>query len=247
MNPHARCVVAAAALSLGYTGIAAAAFTHFSMDGGRMGTSDYWMMNIYGNFNSPTDRAYFVANSAITTTIAGGFFQSAENPFWKPGAGQNKNTSVDSWVTLGANPNGNGNAYSETVGDGNFLNFADYSGTTTYDFSVIEGSRDGGAGWYNASPLNAYGFPMDGKVLLAHFVFYVPGVGENQAPMGTVKFLAFIGWKEPMYGFHTNGSYAVFQFVPGPGALAIWTLPGLMKSRQRRGERGRLMAPKHAV
>ena len=198
-----------------------------------MGTSDYWMMNIYGNFDNPGDRAIFVSQCATTATFAGGFYQSAENPFWVPGAGHNQATSVESWVTLGSNPNGNGNANSATVGNGTFLNFADYSGTTTYDFSVIEGGEYSGAGWYNPSLFNAYGFPMDGKVLLAHFVFYVPGVGMNEAPQGAVTWIAAIGWNAPNWGTSVGGELEVFRFVPSPGALALWATAALLRTRRR--------------
>lgn len=222
-----------AGLALCVESAAHAGFTGWIMEGGQIGTSEYWMMNIYAHFSEQTDKLVNVANSNITATFQGGFYQSADHPFWNPSNTQNKNTSVDSWVTIDTNPNGNGNAYSGTIGDGNFQNFADYSGTTTYDFSVIENGPHG-AGWYTGNPLNNFGLADGGTVLVAHLVFYAPNLEEGAVPAGVVNWGAQLVYSNASGSAFVAGQSTQFQFVPGPCPVLALALAGQLGNRSRR-------------
>lgn len=189
----------------------------------------FTIMNVYAGFSNTGDRVVNVFNADITTNAAGGFYQSAGSPFWQATTGQNAN-SVDSFVCIGTNPNGNGNVSgSITAGDPNFLNYNDGSGTTTYDFSVIE-SAGTGAGWYNNNPSNAWGFANQGnsRVLVAHFVF-APQEGAlvvNWSATMTIK-------KDGQTGSETAGTGNFQFFIPAPGALALLGVAGLASRRRR--------------
>lgn len=184
--------------------------------------------NVYANFSHANDRVLNVYNSNITTTHVGGFFHSAGNPFWKAGNTQNKNTGDDSWINIGTNPNGTGNAGGNggsTVGDPNFVNFDDANDST--DFSVIE-SIGTGAGWYNGSPANTYGYAFDaGRVLLGHLVF-----DTNQGE---------VTWQGSLTVYLNGATSSTsgvgmqpYSFtIPAPGALALLGLAGLATRRRR--------------
>ncbi len=206
-----------------------AAFTGYVTEIISLGSGNK-VMNVYASFSNANDRVLNVYNTAITTNNASGFFQSAGNPFWKAGNTQNKATSDDSWVAIGSNPNGSGNAGGNggsVVGDPNFVNFDDANDST--DFSFIEGIG-GGAGWYNGSPANTYGYAFDaGRVLLAHFVF--AGSTSNTAVSWSVSMaVTFAGDTSATSGV---GQGANTFLIPAPGALALLGVAGLSSRRRR--------------
>ena len=206
---------------------ASAAFTGWSSEVINLGNGHY-IMNVYANFNDTGDRLLNCVNANISTNAAGGFYQSASNPFWAPGGTQNKSTSDDSWVTIDTNPNGNGNAFGGTSGDPNFVNFNDSSGTTTYDFSYIE-SAGTGAGWFNGNPSNTYGFADGGKVLAAHFV--CGNVTADTSVAWNVTCIVKLSNGQTVTGQGTGAN--TFFFIPGPGALALVGAAGLASRRRR--------------
>ena len=206
---------------------ASAAFTGWSLELVSLGNGRY-VVNVYASFNDTGDRMLNCVNGAIATNAAGGFYQSASNPFWAPSGTQNRLTSDDSWVTIGTNPNGNGNAFGGTQGDPNFVNFNDSSGTTTYDFSIVE-SAGTGAGWYNGNPSNSYGFADTGKVLVAHLV------------VGNTSSSTWISWNVTAIVKLSNGQTVTGQgtgphvwYLPSPGALGLLGVAGTAPFRRRR-------------
>lgn len=207
-----------------------AAFTGWSHELVTLGNG-HVIMNIYAEFNDQGDRLLNVVHGTITTNAAGGFYQSASNPFWKPSGSQNKLTSDDSWVTI--DTNSNGNAYSGTMGDQNFWNFDDSSSAAS-DFSVLT-SYTSGVGWYNGNPgSGSYGYANGGKVLVAHFV----ATGLNGFPPDR-----FVSWSAEcivqqavggtVFG-QGAGTFIIPWGVPGPSALAVVAISGLA-TRRRRG------------
>lgn len=176
--------------------------------------SGHTIMNVYATFSDANDRVFNVYITDIATNAAGGFHQSAEHPFWKPSSVQNKQTSADSWVTIGTNPNGDGNSSGTAIaGDPKFVNFDDTNGAT--DFSVIQSAGDG-AGWYNNNPFNGWGFANVGggtqpRVLVAHFV--VDGVQAGRT----------LSWEATMTVRQTDGTVA---FVGQGKVFFPWTIAG---------------------
>lgn len=234
MRIKSQWMTVAGAVALACTHAAHADFLGWSCDTAFPGSNGFWGMNVYAQFSDPGDRLFACGNAHITTSFEGGFFQSQSNPFWAPSGTQNQNTSLDSWVTIGTNPNGNGNAFGGTAGGPDFANFADYSGTTTYDYSVIE-SGPSGASWYNPNSANSYGYATGGRVLVGHFVFYIPGTEEPIAPHGAIYWnvtadvtLASGGQTYVGAGDH------VFFWIPGPGPLAVLAVAGLGQRRARK-------------
>lgn len=222
-----RFIAVSFALAVGSS--AAANFTGYSSE--LIGLANgHWIMNVYANFSHANDRVLNVYNTNITTTHVGGFHHSEENPYWKAGNTQNKSTSDDSWVAIGTNPNGSGNAGGGggvIVADPNFVNFDDTNDST--DFSTIE-STGTGAGWYNGAPANNYGYAFDSnRVLLAHLVF-----DSNQGSMtwqvtmtvflnGATGSTSGVGW-QPWS----------FPHVPAPGTFGGLLFAGLGVTGRRR-------------
>lgn len=234
MRIKTRWLTVAGAAALACTHATQADFLGWTFETAFPASNGFWGMNVYALLSSPGDRLTACSHAAITTTYSGGFYQSAGNPFWSPSSTQSSSTSLDSWVTIGTNPNGNGNAFGGTAGGADFVNFADYSGTTTYDFSVIE-SGPGGASWYNPSPANSYGYPIGGKVLVAHFVFNLPGVDEPFAPRGAVYWNVTANLTlENGVQMNVGGGDHVFAWIPGPGPLAVLAVAGLGQRRARK-------------
>ncbi|MFO0783454.1 MAG: hypothetical protein U0636_07205 [Phycisphaerales bacterium] len=190
--------------------------------------SGRYVVNVYASFNDTGDRVLNCIQGAISTNAAGGFYQSASNPFWAPSSTQNSFSSDDSWVTIGTNPNGNGNAFGGTAGDSNFLNFNDSSGTTTYDFSVIEGSGNG-AGWFNPAPTNnSYGLADTGKVLVAHLV--IGNTGSSTWISWNVAAIIQLANGQTV----TQGAGPHVWYLPSPGALCLLGVAGMNPLRRRR-------------
>lgn len=190
------------------------------------------IMNVYAKFDNSGDRVVNVYDAAITTNTAGGFYQSAGQPYWQVSGTQNKMTSDDSYVCIGTNPNGNGNpSGSITAGDPSFVNYNAESGTTTYDFSVIEGSGTG-AGWYNNNPGNTWGFANtgDNRVLVAHFVA-TSAQGADAVNWNATLTITKAGFT----GSFTRGAgqNTFAWIIPGPGAMAFLGLAGLASRRRR--------------
>lgn len=207
-----------------FASAASAAFTGWSSEVVNLNNGRY-ILNVYANFSDTGDRLLNCVNANITTNSAGGFYQSAANPFWAPGGTQNSMTSDDSWVTIDTNPNGNGNAFGGTSGDPNFVNFNDSSGTTTYDFSVIE-SAGTGAGWFNGNPSNSYGFADGGRVLAAHFVV----TGSSSVVNWNVTCIVKLSNGQTVTGQGTGPNTFA---VPAPGAIALLGAAGLASRRRR--------------
>ena len=102
-----------------FVSVAGADFTGWSTELITLGNG-HTIMNVYANFDNVGDRVINVYDAAISTNTSGGFFQGT-NPFWQPGT-QNAMTSDDSWVAIGTNPSGSGNASgSITSGDPSFV------------------------------------------------------------------------------------------------------------------------------
>jgi hypothetical protein len=191
-------------------------------------------MNVFAVFTNSGDRVINIYDTAISTNTAGGFYQAAANPWWKPGSTQNYLTADDSYVTIGTNPNGNGNAGgSITAGDPSFVNFDDANESS--NFSVIEGSGTG-AGWYNNNPGNTWGFAnmiAGNKVLVAHFV--------AASPTSALTLQSFLTWNVKMTytkngqtgGFTGTANQQFAWIIPGPGALALLGVAGLSSRRRR--------------
>lgn len=208
---------------------AGASFTNYSREfitlpSGRL------VVNFYAHFSHANDRVLNVYNLSLSGTLADDFYQSEANPFWKAGNTENKNTSDDSWVTIGTNPNGSGNAGgggAVVVGDPNFVNFDDSNDST--DYSYIQGVGTG-PGWYNGAPANSYGYAFDaGRVLLAHFVLpngngsldwqgsltvYLNGATSSTSGVGMQPFMILP--------------------VPAPAGVSLVGFAGLVMSRKAR-------------
>ncbi len=192
------------------------------------------VLNVFAKFSNSGDRVLNVYRSDISTTNGNGFFQSAGNPFWKPGNTQNKNTSDDSWVCIGTNPNGSGNAGGSggnVVADPNFVNFDDANDST--DFSFIESvDAQNGAGWYNGTPTNTYGYAFDAnRVMLAHFVADDAQLGDklNWYARLTITRPGVPGSSEVV----PTGGVMFDWIIPAPGALALLGVAGLASRRRR--------------
>ncbi len=209
-----------------FVSVAGADFTGWSTELITLGNG-HTIMNVYANFDNVGDRVINVYDAAISTNTSGGFFQGT-NPFWQPGT-QNAMTSDDSWVAIGTNPSGSGNASgSITSGDPSFVNFNDANEST--DFSYIESSGTG-AGWYNNNPGNTWGFATGGKVLVAHFVAAnAQGLGESVSWNATMTIT-----RAGMTGSFTRGAgqNSFAWIIPGPGALAFLGVAGLASRRRR--------------
>lgn len=186
--------------------------------------------NIYASFSHANDRVLNVYNLQLSGSLANEFHQSEANPFWKAGNTQNKNTSDDSWIAIGTNPNGSGNAGGNggvVVGDPNFINFDDANDST--DFNYIH-SIGTGAGWYNGAPANSYGYAFDsGRVLLAHFVL----------PTNPTGFLFWSGALTVYLNGATSSTSGVGTGLipiiwPTPGALGLFAFAGIGLSGRRR-------------
>jgi hypothetical protein len=215
---------------MGLAANAAANFTGYSGEFIDLGNGRT-IVNVFANFTHVNDRVLNVYNLQLSGSLADDFHQSEANPFWKAGNTQNKNTSDDSWIAIGTNPNGSGNAGGNggvVVGDPNFVNFDDSNDST--DFSYIEGIGSG-AGWYNGAPANSYGYAFDaGRVLLAHFVLPSDVAGS-------------LTWSGSLTVFlngatsSSNVSLPPFTIVwdgPAPGALGVLFVAGLGSPRRRR-------------
>lgn len=194
----------------------------------------HYAFNVFAQFSNAGDRILNVFNTEISTTHAGGFYQSAANPFWKAANTQNVRTSNDSWVCIGTNPNGSGNAGGNggsVVADPNFVNFEDNNDST--DFSFIESAPDsGGAGWYNSNPTqNEYGYAFQqNRVYVAHLVLAQPILGDDiyWKASATIVRPGVAGSMEVTGAEH-------WSWFPAPGTVFLLPLAGLiLRSRCRR-------------
>jgi hypothetical protein len=221
----------ASAATLSCAAASSADFVGFEVD--RLTIGGHAVLNVYAKFTNSGDRVLNVFRSEISTDNAGGFFHSGANPFWKAGNTQNKNTSDDSWVVVGANPNGTGAAGGgggNVVADPNFVNFDDANDST--DFSFIESvDEDNGAGWYNGSPTNTYGYAFEAgnRVLLGHFVAVDAVLGDK------LNWFAKLTITRPGVGgsMEVSGEGNFDWIIPAPGALALLGVAGLASRRRR--------------
>jgi hypothetical protein len=209
-------------------GSAAASFTGWTADVFQL-ASGHTAMNVYATFSQSGDKLLNIYSSHITTTVAGGFHQSTDNPFWAPGA-QDVNTADDSFVCFGTSAGGLA-VPGAVLPDPSFVNFDDSNGAT--QFNVIQGTF-GGAGWYNPNPTTMYGSPVNGRVLVAHFVV------AGDAPVeGVLNWQASISYNDPFGQTLTGiGSAAqVFDWgsgaVPAPGTIIVVAAAGLRCRRRR--------------
>lgn len=221
----------ASAATLSCAAVSSADFVGFEADRIILGNG-HIVLNVYAKFTNSGDRVLNVFRSDITTDNASGFHQSG-NVFWKAGNTQNKNTSDDSWIVVGANPNGTGNAGGSggnVVGDPNFVNFDDANDST--DFSYIESvDEDNGAGWYNGTPTNTYGYAFEAgnRVLLGHFVAADALLGDQ------LHWFAKLTITRPGIGgsMEVQGDGTFDWIIPAPGALALLGVAGLASRRRR--------------
>jgi len=133
-------------------------------------------IDAYVTLSSPSSRVLGVIGKSIYTTVPGGFYQSPNNPFWQPGI-QNAATSADSFVTIGTNPNGNGNTSSGAVVPFAFDNFTDEEGAT--DFGIIGEPVYQWALWSLPGANTQWGYPIAGRVLIGRFVVEHPTVCDR--------------------------------------------------------------------
>lgn len=133
-------------------------------------------MDVYVTLSSPTSRVLSVVCDTVYTTAPGGFYQSPDNPFWQPGF-QNAATSVDSFVTIGTNPNGSGLTSPGALVPGSFANFTDEEGAT--DFGIIGAPVYPACGWSIPFANSQWGYPVGGRVLIGRFVIEHPTVCDR--------------------------------------------------------------------
>jgi hypothetical protein len=223
-------ILTVGALALGVVSAATADFTGWSAEVYQSG--GYYVMNVYATSNANGDQVLNVCNLNVTTNGFGGFHQGNDNPFWAPGSTQNMGESLDSWITLGTHDNGD--AYAETIADANLNNFDDSNGAQ--DFSQLQ-TNGSGAGWGVGNPntnVNVTKAITNGRqgaegqfgVLVAHFVVATNAVDANSS-------IVFLGGATVNGGEVSDGQQFAFV-IPGPGALALLGIGGLVASRRRR-------------
>lgn len=219
-----------AAVALGVASVASADFLGWSAQVYQSG--DYYVMNVYAAANSASDAVLNVFSLNVTTNVVGGFHQSAENPYWAPGATQGMGSSLDSWITLGTKEDNT--AHEGTVADANMVNFNDQYGWQ--DYSILAHNGDG-AGWGVGNPNelvnvakvlteNHQGVQAGYGVLIGHFVILASSVNADsfvRVAGGAVYNEGSIGGDDREFGF----------FIPGPGALALLGVAGLVTRRRR--------------
>ena len=220
-----RTIAAIAAASL-CVHAAHAAFLGWSVDTIDLGNG-HRAVNVFVDFSHSQDRLLNVYRGHITTTAAGGFYQSSLNPAWQP-SGQSATDSDDSWVTIDL-LDGNGMACSVTP-DPNFANFDDASGAT--DFSVVQ-SIGNGAGWYNPNPASTFGLADGGRVMVAHLVVADFGQGFDISWNMTLAMNTPQGDTIVDLGVGTH-LWTFPSAVPGPGAAPLAALALAFRRRGRR-------------
>lgn len=136
--------------------------------------SGHVVANVYAQFSDVNDRVLAVGDATIFTNVPGGFYQSAANPFFRPGT-QHTRVSQDSFVCIDTAPGSFNTVAGSIEGDAQFFNYSDAQGAT--NFSIIQGSGSG-AGWWNATPTGTTGLADNGKVVLAHLVVGPSNVNE---------------------------------------------------------------------
>lgn len=194
---------------------------------------DYYVMNVYAAANSDTDAVLNVFNLNVQTNAVGGFHQSAENPFWSPNATQDMTLSEDSWITLGTKEDGT--AHEGTVADSNVTNFDDSYGASDFSHLNYNGS---GAGWGVGNPyelvnvakvltVGHQGVQAGYGVLVGHFVIAASAANANTT-------LTFGGGAIYNEGSVGSDDQTFSFFIPGPGAVALLAVGGLVASRRRR-------------
>jgi hypothetical protein len=220
-----------AAVALGVASAASADFLGWSAQVYQSG--NYYVMNVYAAANSASDAVLNVFNLKVTTNVAGGFYQAADNPFWAPSANQCMDTSLDSWITLGTKSDNT--AHEGTVADANTVNFDDTYGYTDYSILAHNGN---GAGWGVGNPnelvnvakvltQDHQGVQAGYGVLIGHFVLLASSVDIGSSFVriegGAVYNEGQMGQDDREFGF----------FIPGPGALALLAASGLVSRRRR--------------
>lgn len=219
------------ALALGLASVASADFLGWSAQVFQVG--DYYVMNVYAAATSNTDAVLNVFNLNVQTNAVGGFHQGSENPFWAPAADQGMSTSADSWITLGTKEDGT--AHEGTIADASTTNFDGSGGAN--DFSYLGYTGDG-AGWGVGNPneyvnvakvltANHQGVQAGYGVLVAHFAVAASAVTANTY----VSFGGGVSYNEGDFG-SDNQNFGFF--IPGPGALALLGVSGLVAGRRRR-------------
>lgn len=205
-------------------------FTGFTAEYITLGNG-HVIQNVYANFTNANDRLLNIYNTNITTTNPGGFHQSAANPTWKPSSTQYKNTSDDSWVTIGTNPDGSQRANGLTEGDPNFINFDDSNDST--DFSCVE-NDGGGAGWFYVPPDYGYGDAFDqNRVLVAHFVWVAPPDGGVATTGWQVTIQMILAGQSQTSSATPPTQEFDYDHVPSPSVLALLAM-GVTPAARRR-------------
>jgi len=139
------------------------------------GPEDRWIVDVYFLVRGPSSRVLSVYADHVTYSGPGGFYQSTAYPFWKPGV-QQPSSWLDSYVTVGTNPNGNGNLAPGALWTFAFANYDDIGEAT--DFSYIQ-NKDGTDTVWAVAPLNTtwgYALPGNPRVLLARLVVTHPRI-----------------------------------------------------------------------
>lgn len=218
-------------LALGAASVSSADFLGWSAEVHQQG--GYLVMNVYAAASSSTDAILNVYNLNVQTNAVGGFHQSQDNPFWAPAATQSMSGSLDSWITLGTKENGT--AHEGTVADSNTQNFDDQGPVGDYTYLAHNGN---GAGWGVGNPnelvnvakvLTAghQGVQAGYGVLVAHFVVSLDAVSAD-------TIVHFSGGAIYNAGASASDGQNFSFFIPGPGALALLGVSGLVASRRRR-------------
>jgi len=214
--------VAAIAAGSFIASAATADFTGWSFENYSVsnGAGDFCIIDLYADFESQSDNLLSVLNMNIQLNGADCFYNASQPPFVPPslapmsfgGAIPSDEWIADSFVTIGLNQEAEANGWS---GDPNFEDNCTNVG-------------DGG-GWFNVPPTNGQGTPdNDLRVLVGRFT-----VLKAEADAGAS--LSISGSAAYNDGSNAFSDLGTIAWIPGPGAIAMLGMAGLVGSRRRRG------------
>lgn len=214
------------------------------------------LLNVYGSNAQSPDAGY------VTTNSAGGFLQSAAQPFFAPVGSQNWNT-LDSFLTIGGSYNastgnwtGNGSTVADPSWNVSYFDTDTEEATTVSAFNTASNESGFTNNFINAIPAFAgwfvggagTGVPAQSARDLSVLTDRVASssaaaAAGNLGIMVGQLYVAELGngktieWKlgATVKGLDGGIDQRTFAFtIPAPGAVALLGLAGLTGSRRRR-------------